>query len=465
MTVVDPIADVPPAFLGAGPEWLARRPELVALGLRERMALLDGGEVARAEWHALASRWSFAADARYRACAELRSSAPDAPPIRLGVKDTVDVAGFPTRLGLRRYRHHAQRSAAPLLGLTNVTAIAKVVTTELNVGIGSGCVNPCFPQIDPAGSSTGSAVAVAAGICDVSLGTDVLGSVRWPAGRCGVTGLRMTHDPGWLDGIFPLSPAMDAPGWVARTADDLAFLWDRIGFGGRGSSGGSPLLCAAAPGRGRARVAVAGEVLESDVDVEIRVALDVAGAALRDHGHDVTARAIGEPWSWRGAAWELCARDAWDGYQDWQRWIGDDLLESTRRALAVGAEVDDARHVEICRAMARQRASRDNLFSGRNVDAWLVPLDPDVPQPIGSVARASSSIPRPGDPGYDRSVGFTPLASFLGLPAITFPVACSDATGAPLAMQLIGPPHSERSLIALAQDVATSVGGFELRPR
>ena len=73
---------------------------------------------ARAEWHALASRWSFAADARYRACAELRSPAPDAAPIRLGVKDTVDVAGFPTRLGLRRYRHYAQRSAAPLRGLT-----------------------------------------------------------------------------------------------------------------------------------------------------------------------------------------------------------------------------------------------------------------------------------------------------------------------------------------------------------
>ena len=259
-----------------------------------------------------------------------------------------------------------------------MTAIAKVVTTELNVGIGSGCVNPCFPQIDPAGSSTGSAVAVAAGICDVSLGTDVLGSVRWPAGRCGVAGLRMTHDPGWLEGIFPLSPAMDAPGWVARTADDLAFLWDRIGFGGRGL-GGSPLLGAAAPGRGRARMAVAGEVLESDVDAEIRVALDVAGAALREHGHEVTARAIGEAWDWRGAAWELCARDAWDGYQDWQRWIGDDLLESTRRALAAGADVDDARHAEIRGAMARQRARRDDLFSGAGRRRLARPARPRRP--------------------------------------------------------------------------------------
>ena len=212
-------------------------------------------------------------------------------------------------------------------------------------------------------------------------------------------------------------------------------------------------------------MAVAGEVLESDVDAEIRVALDVAGAALREQGHDVAARAIGEAWDWRGAAWELCARDAWDGYQEWRRWIGDDLLESTRRALAAGADVDDARHAEIRAAMARQRARRDDLFSGRGVDAWLVPLDPDVPQPIGTVARAASSIPRPGEPGYDRSVGFTPLASFLGLPAITFPVAVSDDTGAPLAMQLVGRPHSERSLIALAQDVATSLGAFDLTPR
>ena len=462
MTAVAASAAVASSFPGAGPggpDWPGGPPELVALGLRERMALLDRGEVARAEWHALASRWSFAADARYRACAELRSPARDAPPIRLGVKDTVDVAGFPTRLGLRRYRHHAQRSAAPLRGLTDVTAIAKVVTTELNVGIGSGCVNPCFAQIDPAGSSTGSAVAVAAGICDVSLGTDVLGSVRWPAGRCGVVGLRMTHDPNRLDGVFALSPAMDAPGWVARTADDLAFLWDRIGLGGPRPDASPPLPLA------RARVAVGAEVLESDIDAEIRVALEVAGEALRERGHDVSVQAIGEAWQWRGAAWELCARDAWDGYRDWQRWIGDDLLESTRRALAAGADVDDARHAEIRRAMARQRARRDDLFTGPGIDAWLIPLDPDVPQPIGSVARASSSIPRPGEPGYDRSVGFTPLASFLGLPAITFPVAVSDDTGAPLAMQLVGRPHSERTLIALAQDVAASIGPFELTPR
>ena len=77
MTVVGPIAG-PSAVSGAGDGWPGGAPELVALGLRERMALLDRGEVARAEWHAQASRWSFAADARYRACADLRSPAPDA---------------------------------------------------------------------------------------------------------------------------------------------------------------------------------------------------------------------------------------------------------------------------------------------------------------------------------------------------------------------------------------------------
>ncbi|WP_405015699.1 amidase [Kitasatospora sp. NBC_00070] len=439
-------------FTEAGPAGRPEQPELLGLPLRERLALLHSGALALAEWNELADAWGREADGRYRACAELRSGGPDAAPLRLGVKDTVDVAGFATRLGLRHYRHHPARSAAVLAGGHRLATVAKVVTTELNVGIGSGCGNPWFPAIDPAGSSTGCGVAVAAGICDLALGTDVLGSVRWPAGRCGVVGLRMTHDPAAVRGMLPLSPSMDAPGWVARTAEDLALLAELSGLP----------IPRAERHRGL-RIGVVAEVAEGGAEPEILDALRTAGELLAAAGHRVRTTRLGGPWDLRGAAWELCAREAWEGSLAWDGRIADELSPSTRRAVDSGAAVDAHRHREIAAQLARTRAGVPELFAAPGVDVWLLPLDPDVPRPRGA-ARAASSLVTPGHRDYDREIGYTPVASFAGLPALTFPVGLSAGGEAPLAMQLVGRPGTEGMLIGLAREVGRTVGVLG-RPR
>lgn len=397
-----------------------------------------------------ANEWAFHADHRYRACVDLRPVSDH--PVRIGVKDTVDVAGFPTRLGLRRYRHHPRTSAAPLAPIADQLVTAKVVTTELNIGVGSGCVNPCFPHVDPAGSSTGSGVAVAAGICDLSLGTDVLGSVRWPAGRTGTVALRVTHDDRLLPGIFPLSPAMDAPGWVARTAEDLTFLLAHLGLGPAGRRE-EPL-----------RVGVVAEVFDGHADSEVLTSLETGCRALRERGHTVSHVRVGDLWQWRAPAWELCARDAWDGYRAWREWLPEELLESTTAALETGASVGDERRGEIVDAMTRHRATAADQFRAHDVDAWLLPLDAAHPRLLDTPRSSGSTVPTPDDPDYDRRVGYTPLASFAGLPAATFPVELS-AAGAPLALQAVGPPGAEAVLLRLARDVATVLGELDLTPR
>lgn len=177
-------------------------PNYLALTLRERYAQLQANQALAADWAAQYEQWAVHADGHYRCLVSTRPA--EAPWFRLGVKDTVDVAGLPTRLGLRSYRHYPARSAEALTWLDpRVALTCKVTTTELNIAFGGGCRNPLYPSIDPSGSSTGSAVSVAAGLCDISLGTDVLGSVRWPASHCGMVGLRMTHKAGNLAGVFP----------------------------------------------------------------------------------------------------------------------------------------------------------------------------------------------------------------------------------------------------------------------
>jgi amidase len=93
------------------------------------------------------------------------------------------------------------------------------------------------------------------------------------------------------------------------------------------------------------------------------------------------------------------------------------------------------------------------LYTDQRVDAWLLPLDPTVPAPIAGPRAATSTMPDPTDPGYDLEVGYTALASFTGLPAICYP-AGRTLSGAPLAMQLVGPRWSESTLIRLAGDVS-----------
>ncbi|MBB6419923.1 amidase [Streptomyces sp. AK010] len=431
----------------------------VRMSLPERVTARSRCTLTAEEWRTAEAAWSDEADARYRACVQRAPLGPDAPPVRVGVKDTVDVAGFPTRLGLRGHRHHARLSTPAISALPPELAsvTAKVVTTELNIGVGSECVNPYVPHIDPGGSSTGTAVSVAAGICDLALGTDVLGSVRWPAGQCGTVGLRMTHRSSLLEGVFPLSPPMDALGWAARSAADLAYLWPLLGLDRLGAQ--------RPPGEGPYRIGVVAntEGPEGTCGPVMRGALETACGHLEASGHLLDAVRVDDLWALRGPAWELCARQAWDAYQVWRPWVPADLHETTRGALEVGAKVQDDRYAWILERLAHTRATVEGDFDAAGVDAWLLPLDPAAPPDLATAGARVSTIPAPQDPDYDVRVAYTPLASFAGLPALTMPVA-RDERGAPLCVQLIARRDHEPLLIRLAALLEEAVGPLGLRP-
>ncbi len=435
------------------------RPDLLELPLAERCDLHDRGEWDDRKWAEQNETWYSVADARYRAVTTRRKPESGTPLIRVGVKDTIDVAGLPTSLGLRHYRHHPAASATALSRLDGVEdlVIGKVVSTELNIGVGSGCVNPYFPHIDPAGSSTGAGVAVAADLCDLAMGTDVLGSVRWPAGHCGTVGLRMTHDPALLRGIFPLSPPMDAVGWVARTAEDLAFLWQRLGLRTLLGDTGQPLPA-------RYRIGVPTNVREGSCGPEMLETLDLVSAALAEDGHEVNDRRVSDDlWQRRGDAWQLCARQAWDGYRLWRHWITVPLHASTEQALEVGARVSDGHYAEILDAMFSCRRENAARFDDRT-HVWLLPLDPSPPPDLRTSRPVATTIPAPGEADYDRRIGYTPIASFAGLPAIAVPARLSPVNRAPLGVQIVGPPGSEERLIDLARRVQLRLGTPALRP-
>ena len=153
--------------------------------------------------------------------------------LTFAAKDLFDVAGVPTGGG-----NHDWPTGRPLpsrhswavqtLLDAGATLIGKTVTDEVSLGIlGENAfdgtpVNVRAPGRVPGGSSSGSAAAVAAGICDTALGTDTGGSVRVPASFCGLYGIRPTHGRIDVTGMLPQAPTSDTTGWFARDAATFA---------------------------------------------------------------------------------------------------------------------------------------------------------------------------------------------------------------------------------------------------
>src|SRR5215472_12089469 len=149
----------------------------------------------------------------------------------VAVKDIIEVAGVPTRCG------SPASSAEP--AARDATVVARLRAAGAEVFVTSQCLeyaagfahpdvgdtrNPRDPSRTSGGSSGGSAALVAAGVCELALGTDTGGSVRIPAAYCGVAGLKPTHGLLPVTGVFPLSPACDHVGTLTATVSGAAEL-------------------------------------------------------------------------------------------------------------------------------------------------------------------------------------------------------------------------------------------------
>lgn len=148
----------------------------------------------------------------------------------VAVKDVIDVAGMVTTCGARLPRAPAARDAEVV---RRIRAAGGVVVGKTNLqawAFGVTSANACWGDVGhprdarhvPGGSSGGSAVAVACGMCDWALGTDTGGSVRLPAALCGIVGFKPSHGVLSVDGVAALAPSLDTVGLLARDVASAA---------------------------------------------------------------------------------------------------------------------------------------------------------------------------------------------------------------------------------------------------
>ena len=169
-----------------------------------------------------------AADAsseRYRGGKPLSSI--DGMPV--AIKDIIETEDMQTGFGSPIFKDwRGGRDAACVYALRQAGAVivGKVVTTEFAGAPPGPTTNPLDPTRTPGGSSSGSAAAVAANACDFALGSDTGGSVRAPAGHCGLVGLRPSHGRISLANVMDLSPSFDTCGWFSRDVATYARVAD-----------------------------------------------------------------------------------------------------------------------------------------------------------------------------------------------------------------------------------------------
>ncbi|MGH2480992.1 MAG: amidase family protein, partial [Ktedonobacteraceae bacterium] len=355
--------------------------------------------------------------------------------------------GFATRIGnMAGYRHYPTVTAkiGQMLEARRIACIGKAYTTEFGVGTRAYCVNPRFPDFSPSGSSTGSAVSVAAGFCDFSIGTDTCGSVRWPSANCGVIGLKMSYYPALLTGIFPVCETLECVGFVTRTVADLAYIWKREDLFSVFDVDRSPCTSHSDD----FRFGIIENCRSVQCDPEIWQAWEHFLSVL-DRSGVYTIECTIQWWYARENAWTLISREAYEIHKKLQKTVRVEYEAGTEASLLLGRTIDDQRYEDLKNDQRQVEIMARDDFVNHQLHFMILPLDTELPRHLSTPPYNVSlytADEASGETGFPPDPGFTGLASYAHVPALCLPIACSKS-GAPIAIQVLAPGGREVDLI------------------
>jgi aspartyl-tRNA(Asn)/glutamyl-tRNA(Gln) amidotransferase subunit A len=383
---------------------------------------------------------------------------------------------------LAAYRSPFDAEAVRRLLAADAVIVGKTNLDEFAMG-GSGehsCFgptrNPWDPDRVPGGSSSGSAAAVAAGLVPVALGSDTGGSIRQPAGLCGIHGLKPTYGRVSRRGLVAFASSLDQIGPMARTAADLALVAQVIAGHDPGDSTSAPLppedwtgaavgdapvegLCLGVPRTARSPRNHPGVNAALDAGVEALRALGVRTLDI-----DLPHTDLGIAAYYLIATAEASSNLArYDGVRYGHRAAprpGDTLadLYARSRSEGFGPEVQrrimlgthvlssgyyDAYYLTAQKARRLIKADYDRAFAA-GCDAVLMPVAPTPAFRIGEKVHDPLAL-------YLEDV-YTVGVNLSGLPGLAFPAGFADEAGRelPVGLQVIGPALGERTLFRLA---------------
>ena len=394
--------------------------------------------------------------------------------VPLAHKDLCLIPGLPTSCGTRTADYFVGAppcTAVARLEAAGALTLGKLNMTELALGpFGDNAhhgdvQNPWRVGHVSGGSSSGSGAAVAAGLAAGALGTDTGGSIRLPAAACGVVGLKPTYGRVSRAGVMPLSWSYDHVGPLARTVGDAALLLAAIAGADRldATASRQPVPDYAAKlGGGAAglRVGVAGGFYAEGLDPSVTAALGEAVAALGRLGARVEPVAVPDPGPLVTACSNVMVR-AESAAIHWRilKERPGDLQPAVRDRLAPGLAVSAHEYLQGQRLRAKlTREFIDGVFS--RVDVLVTPT---IPEPAPALAHVKAGATAEVIARMGRFSRLTRPFNALGLPALSLPCGAA-ADGRPLAMQLVGRPFDEATLLRLGHAYERATAWHRRRP-
>ena len=392
---------------------------------------------------------------------ELRRGRPRGPlhGIPIALKDNIDTAGVRTTGASELFKDRVPAEDAEVarrLKQAGAILLGKLNLHEFAYG-GSSTVtaygtmhNPWALDHVTGGSSGGPGIAVAAGLCYGSLGTDTAGSVRMPAAHCGIVGFKPTYGRVPSRGVMTLSWTLDHVGPMSKTVEDAAILLDIVA----GYDAMDPTTAdVPVPDYTRAlrlptsnlRLGVprAGfyENLDPEVAAATKTALDVVGK--------ITARTIDVTLPPSGNPARVWAPEAYAYHEKWITTAPEKYQPGTRTTLQRSVDSKAWEYVEARRQV--ELARREIVKTFASVDLLITPTM-KMPPPLLTAQAAA------GGGGNNNAV-----FDVFGLPTISIPCGFTTS-GLPIGLQISGAPWAESTVLALAHAYERATEWHKRRP-
>jgi len=296
--------------------------------------------------------------------------------------------------------------------------------------------NPCDPAVHrtPGGSSGGSGVAQAAGLCMFAIGSDTGGSVRMPAALCGTFGHKFSTGAFPLDGIFPLSPTLDSIGTFTADAADAATIWTALT-----GIAGSPI-----PRVSGLKLAKPSQLYYDDLDPEVARRVDAALSALTDAGCEIDTVDLPELDEFEAVFGSIVPIELIGilGRERIERGMGvlDPVVQSR---LGGSPDFSAERYLAARSRMDVLRASvtaRTSAF-----DAWITPTTPLLPGRLADYSALDAALA-----WNRRALRNTRPGNIFDQCAVSIPLAADDPSGLPVGLQIACTRGHDARLLGIA---------------
>jgi len=362
--------------------------------------------------------------------------------IPAAIKDIVDVAGQPTTAASALLLGNIAPADAPVIAnlrQAGAVFIGKTNLHEFAYG-GSGVIshfgpvrNPANPEYITGGSSSGSAAAVAAGMCFAAIGTDTSGSIRLPAAYCGIVGLKPTYGLVSTDGVVVLSWAYDHVGPMTRTAAD-ARLFLRALLGGAAVNQQTAVVTKGL------RIGVVRRFFFDELDSSVAEAMESALKKFELRFGDLkdVEFKIDEDRT-------VFAAEAYAYHLQYLEKYADKYQPVTLARIKSGERITAPQYILKRQELEAARRRAGEIF--RDVDVLVTPTAPVMPGRLRQLQAEPDQL-RARELMMLRN---TRPFDVLGLPTISVPCG-RDENGLPIGLQISGPPYGEEAVLAVAEE-------------